>query len=58
MICETQTISINQRFFAWAGAWYGQGGHWINHGLTKYAAIDQKPERIAACQNEWSNAQT
>ena len=20
MICETQTISINQRFFAWAGA--------------------------------------
>jgi hypothetical protein len=20
--------------------WYGQGGHWINHGLPQYIAID------------------
>ncbi len=24
--------------------WYGQGGHWINHGLPQYVAIDRKPE--------------
>jgi hypothetical protein len=24
--------------------WYGQGGHWINHGLPIYVAIDIKPE--------------
>jgi hypothetical protein len=24
--------------------WYGQGGHWIEHGLPQYVAIDRKPE--------------
>ena len=34
--------------------WYGQGSHWINHGLPMYVAIDRKPEngceiQTAAC---------
>jgi hypothetical protein len=24
--------------------WYGQGGHWIEHGLPQYVAIDRKQE--------------
>jgi hypothetical protein len=34
--------------------WYGQGGHWIEHGLQLYVAIDCKPKtgceiQISAC---------
>ena len=31
--------------------WYGQGGHWINHGLPMYVAIDRKPENGCEIQN-------
>ncbi len=31
--------------------WYGQGGHWINHGLPQYVAIDHKPENGCKIQN-------
>ena len=31
--------------------WYGQGGHWINHGLPQYVAIDRKPENGCETQN-------
>ena len=31
--------------------WYGQGGHWINHGLPQYIAIDRKPENGCEIQN-------
>ena len=31
--------------------WYGQGGHWINHGLPIYVAIDRKPENGFEIQN-------
>ncbi|KAI2508605.1 Transposase IS4 [Fragilaria crotonensis] len=31
--------------------WYGQGGHWINHGLPQYVAIDRKPENGCEIQN-------
>jgi hypothetical protein len=31
--------------------WYGQGGHWINHGLPQYIAIDRKPENGCKIQN-------
>ena len=31
--------------------WYGQGGHWINHGLPQYVAIDRKPENGCKIQN-------
>ena len=31
--------------------WYGQGGHWINHGLPMYVAIDRKPENGSEIQN-------
>ena len=31
--------------------WYGQGGHWINHGLPMYVAIDRKPENDCEIQN-------
>ena len=31
--------------------WYGQGGHWINHGLPMYVAIDSKPENGCEIQN-------
>jgi hypothetical protein len=33
-ICVDESIS----------RWYGKGGHWINHGLPMYVAIDRKPE--------------
>ena len=36
LICVDESIS----------RWYGQGGHWINHGLPMYVAIDRNP---AAC---------
>ena len=31
--------------------WYGQGGHWINHGLPQYIAIERKPENGCKIQN-------
>ena len=31
--------------------WYGQGSHWINHGLPMYVAIDRKPENDCEIQN-------
>jgi hypothetical protein len=31
--------------------WYGQGGHWINHGLPQYEAIDGKLENGCEIQN-------
>jgi hypothetical protein len=34
LICVDESMSLL----------YGQGGHWINHGLAQYVAIDCKPE--------------
>ena len=31
--------------------WYGQGGHWINHGLPMYVAINKKLENGCEIQN-------
>jgi Transposase IS4 len=31
--------------------WYGQGGHWINHGLPHYVEMDRKPEAGCEIQN-------
>jgi hypothetical protein len=31
--------------------WYQQGGHWIEHGLPHYVAIDRKPENGCEIQN-------
>ena len=31
--------------------WYGQGSHWINHGLPMYVAINRKPENGCEIQN-------
>ena len=31
--------------------WYGQGGYWINHGLSMYRAINRKPENGSEIQN-------
>jgi hypothetical protein len=31
--------------------WYGQGGHWINHGLPQYVATNRKPENGCEVQN-------
>jgi Transposase IS4 len=31
--------------------WYGQGGHWIEHGLPQYVTIDRKPENGCEVQN-------
>ena len=31
--------------------WYGQGRHWINHGLPMYVAINRKPENGCEIQN-------
>ena len=31
--------------------WYGQGGHWINHGLSQCVAIACKPENGCKIQN-------
>ena len=41
MICVDESMSC----------WYGQGGHWINHGLPQYVAIDRKPENGCEIQN-------
>jgi hypothetical protein len=41
LICVDESIS----------RWYGQGGHWINHGLPMYVAIDCKPENGCEIQN-------
>ena len=40
-ICVDESIS----------RWYGQGSHWINHGLPMYVAIDRKPENDCEIQN-------
>jgi hypothetical protein len=47
IICVDESIS----------RWYGQGGHWINHGLPMYITIDRKPENGCKIQNSacgWS----
>ena len=47
IICVDESIS----------QWYGQGGHWINHGLPMYVAIGRKPENKCEIQNStcgWS----
>jgi hypothetical protein len=31
--------------------WYGQGGHWIEHGQLQYVAIDREPENGCEFQN-------
>ena len=31
--------------------WYGQGSHWINHGLAMYVAIDRRPDNGCEIQN-------
>ena len=31
--------------------WYEQGGHWIEHGLPQYVAIDGKPENDCEIHN-------
>ena len=41
MICVDESMS----------RWYGQGGHWINHGLPQYVALDRKPENGCEIQN-------
>jgi hypothetical protein len=41
MICVDESMSC----------WYGQGGHWINHGLPQYVTIDRKPENGCEIQN-------
>jgi hypothetical protein len=41
MICVDESMS----------RWYGQGDHWINHGLPQYVAIDRKPENGCEIQN-------
>lgn len=41
LICVDESIS----------RWYGQGGHWINHGLPMYIAIDRKLENGCEIQN-------
>ena len=40
-------ICVDESMFRW----YGQGGHWINHGLPMYVAIDRKPENGCEIQN-------
>lgn len=41
LLCVDESIS----------RWYGQGGHWINHGLPMYVAIDRKPENGCEIHN-------
>ena len=41
LICVDESIS----------RWYGQGGHWINHGLPMYVATDRKPKNGCEIQN-------
>ena len=41
MICVDESIS----------RWYGQGGDWINFGLSHYVAIDRKPENGCEIQD-------
>ena len=36
--------------------WYGQGGHWINHGLPQYVAIVRKPENGCEIQQNCTSA--
>ena len=40
-------ICVDESMFRW----YGQGGHWINHGLPMYVAINRKPENGCEIQN-------
>jgi hypothetical protein len=41
LICVDESISC----------WYGQGGEWINHGLTLYVAMDCMPQNGCEIQN-------
>ena len=41
MICVDESIS----------RWYGKGGHWINHGLPMYIAMERKPDNGCEIQN-------
>jgi Transposase IS4 len=41
MICVDESIS----------RWYGKGGHWINHGLPMYVAMERKPDNGCEIQN-------
>ena len=43
----SETICVDESM----SRWYGQGGHWINHGLPQYVAIDRKPENGCEIQN-------
>jgi hypothetical protein len=43
----SDTICVDESM----SCWYGQGGHWINHGLPQYIAIDRKPENGCKIQN-------
>jgi hypothetical protein len=31
--------------------WYGNGGDWINKGITQYIVIDKKPENGGEIQD-------
>ena len=42
-----ETICVDESM----SRWYGQRGHWINHGLPQYIAIDRKPENGCEIQN-------
>ena len=41
LICVDESIS----------RWYGKGGHWINHGLPMYVAMERKPDNGCEIQN-------
>ena len=41
MICVNESIL----------RWYGKGGHWINHGLPMYVAMERKPDNGCKIQN-------
>ena len=44
----SETICVDKSM---SRCWYDQGGHWINHGLPQYVAIDRKPENGCKIQN-------
>jgi hypothetical protein len=41
MICVDESIS----------RWFRKGGHWINHGLSMYVAMERKPDNGCEIQN-------
>ena len=59
MTSSTISTNIKHKFFPsdeiyvdeYMSRWFGQGGHWINHGLPMYVAIDRKPENGCEIQN-------